>query len=106
MEEAALSPEALPEVKSRPRVPLRCRHCGTCDVPTFAPGVGPHTAKALCAGCGRFLRWLPKALLWAPKERLPMVGMNSASIVGRLTRAPVVRVEDERQLTTFTLAVE
>jgi hypothetical protein len=37
-----------------------CRDCGstlTAEVP--CPG-GPHHAKLACAGCGRFLRWLPR----------------------------------------------
>src|SRR2546429_514337 len=39
---------------------LLCSACGTVAIPCVAPGTGPHVAKAVCTGCGRFLKWLPK----------------------------------------------
>jgi hypothetical protein len=43
----------------------RCRHCGEVDVPTVAPGSGPHAAKLLCPHCDGFLRWLKKRVVAA-----------------------------------------
>jgi len=42
---------------------LPCRHCDTVAVPTLGPGAGQHVARALCSGCGAFLKWLPRALI-------------------------------------------
>lgn len=42
---------------------LTCPACGLQDTPTLHPGMGPHVARADCGGCGRFLQWLPKALV-------------------------------------------
>jgi hypothetical protein len=36
--------------------PLPCPACGAIDVPRIQSGTGPHVAKALCRGCGRFLK--------------------------------------------------
>jgi hypothetical protein len=36
-----------------------CRRCGS-TVARQGPGAGPHYARLVCDGCGRFLRWLPK----------------------------------------------
>ena len=66
-----------------PLPPMRCRHCGVCEVPTVGPGTGPHVAKALCSGCGKFLRWLPKALL-PGKETPRMGGVNRCILVGAI----------------------
>jgi hypothetical protein len=49
---------------------LPCPHCGTCDTPVLSPGTGPHALRASCRHCGRFIKWLPKALVqgssWFP----------------------------------------
>jgi hypothetical protein len=37
----------------------RCKRCGSTDVRQM-PGTGPHHARLVCAGCRRFVRWLPK----------------------------------------------
>ena len=57
--------------------PLHCGHCGVCDVPTIGPGAGQHVARALCSNpaCGRFLKWLPRALI-AGKETAGMGGLT------------------------------
>lgn len=36
-----------------------CKRCGTTTT-RQGPGTGPHHARLICAGCGRFLRWLPR----------------------------------------------
>jgi hypothetical protein len=69
---------------SRGPPPLRCPHCGVCDacdVPTIGPGAGQHAARALCGGCGRFLKWLPRALIDG-KETPRMGGRARCLIVG------------------------
>src|SRR4051812_33231284 len=43
-----------------------CPRCGKVDTPTLVAGTGPHAAKAICAHCGRFIRWIS---LLAPSER-------------------------------------
>jgi hypothetical protein len=44
-----------------------CRHCGVVDKPTLMAGSGPHAIKAVCAHCGRFMRWIS---MLAPQERM------------------------------------
>lgn len=44
-----------------------CKRCGAQERPTLVPGTGPHACKAVCSGCGRFIRWVS---LLAPAERL------------------------------------
>ena len=39
-----------------------CRKCGGTDF-RQGPGKGRHAARLVCAGCGLFLRWLPRALV-------------------------------------------
>jgi hypothetical protein len=36
-----------------------CPRCGSTSTRT-GPGKGPHHARLACAGCGRFIKWLPK----------------------------------------------
>ena len=62
--------------------PLLCAHCGTHDVPIVGPGAGQHAARALCRGCGRWLKWLPRALLATEKETPPMGGIAHCTVVG------------------------
>lgn len=42
-------------------------HCGAIDRPTLLPGTGPYACKAVCASCGRFIKWVS---LLAPSERM------------------------------------
>jgi len=44
-----------------------CPCCGVIDLPRLGAGSGPHAARADCAHCGDFLRWLPKSR--TPEER-------------------------------------
>jgi hypothetical protein len=55
-------PPQAPEPGAEP-----CPRCGTIDKPTLLPGTGPHAIKAVCAPCGRHLRWVS---LLAPAERM------------------------------------
>ena len=72
--------------RSRPIPPLLCPHCGGMDVPVLGPGAGKHVARALCSGCGRYLKWLPKSLLGLEKETRPMSGIARCTIVGCIGR--------------------
>jgi hypothetical protein len=44
---------------------LICNRCGVEDVPTVLHGTGGHAWKAVCAHCGRYLRWLSR---YTPQE--------------------------------------
>ena len=44
-----------------------CPRCAVVDRPLLSPGTGPHSCKATCAHCGRFLKWIS---LLAPSERM------------------------------------
>jgi hypothetical protein len=63
--------------------PLPCSHCGACEVPTLGPGAGQHTARANCSQCGRYIKWLPRALVHG-KEHRSMGGVNRVVLVGVL----------------------
>src|SRR5437763_6869757 len=39
---------------------LLCPACGTMAFPRLEPGTGPHVSKAVCTGCNKFIKWLPK----------------------------------------------
>jgi primosomal replication protein N len=69
---------------SRALPPLRCGHCGACEVPIIGPGAGQHVARALCAHCGRFLKWLPKVLF--EKEPRGMGSVNRVILIGTITQ--------------------
>lgn len=58
---------------------LPCFACGLVAAPTLEPGTGPHHLKASCAGCGRFLKWLPK-----PKEARMAESVNRVVLVGTM----------------------
>ena len=92
----------------KPRIPpLLCPHCGLIDVPLLGPGAGKHVARALCSGCGRYLKWLPKALLGLAKEEPRMDCLNLCLCSGYLERDPSVRYrEDGTAHCTCTLRVE
>ena len=59
--------------------PLTCPSCGVEDAPRVAPGTGPHQARAVCAHCGRFLKWLPK-----PKEVCMSACVNRVVLLGTI----------------------
>jgi len=41
-----------------------CRKCQCVQVCQVIPGpFGPHYAKALCSGCGAFVKWVKKSLV-------------------------------------------
>src|SRR5712691_4729269 len=70
---------------------LPCPGCGHVGRPTLAPGTPPHGHKALCASCGRFLKWLPK-----PKEEaVVMDAVNYLLVSGTLERNPSVRFRED-----------
>ena len=56
----------VPGVHGR-HAPEPCPRCGAIDRPLLSPGTGPHSCKATCAHCGRFLKWIS---LHAPAERM------------------------------------
>jgi hypothetical protein len=55
-----LSPVVLPGE-------LLCRRCGILAIPRVSPGQGQHAARADCAHCGAYIKWLPK---WSHDERV------------------------------------
>jgi Single-strand binding protein family len=64
-------------------IPLACPHCGACDVPLLGPGRGPHAAAASCRACGRFLKWLPQALV-DRKKGVSMASVNRVILLGTI----------------------
>jgi hypothetical protein len=87
--------------------PMLCVHCGACSVPIIGPGTGPHVARAQCSGCGRYLKWLPKALLSVEKDVPRMDSVNLLIVSGCLDRAPMVRFrEDGTCVCTGTMRLE
>jgi Single-strand binding protein family len=62
---------------------LLCSACGTVAIPRVAPGTGPHVAKAVCADCGRFLKWLPQV---AMKETQMVASVNRVVLVGAISK--------------------
>ena len=59
---------------------LPCMVCGTVVPPRLEPGTGPHATKALCAGCGRFLKWVSR-----PKEVYMHPSINRVTLVGTVS---------------------
>ena len=68
--------------------PLFCRHCGALTQPVLGSGCGPHVARAACGACGRFIKWLPWALVGGPpKEQQPMVAsVNRCVLLGEISK--------------------
>jgi hypothetical protein len=60
-----------------------CRWCGAIDRPLLSPGTGPHSIKASCQHCGRFLRWIS---VLSPSER--MVRKVKARLAAMQARPP------------------
>lgn len=51
-----IAPAQRPQATAEPS----CR-CGATSFTTKPGPFGPHAAKQVCAGCGRFVRWLARA---------------------------------------------
>src|SRR5882762_6892590 len=68
--------------------PLCCPACETVALPRLGPGTGPHVVKASCSRCGKFLKWLPRALVPLEKEVRPMDCINMCLVSGYLERDP------------------
>jgi|SRR2546428_241884 len=64
--------------------PLPCPACGATGSPGIEPGTGPHVAKAVCRGCGRFLKWLPRVLV--EKEMGMQPSVNRCILLGQVGR--------------------
>jgi hypothetical protein len=64
--------------------PLPCPACGVIDTPRATDGTGLHTAKATCAHCGRFLKWLPKVVIGKDVGMHPSV--NRCILLGQVGR--------------------
>src|SRR5262249_31331700 len=62
---------------------LPCPPCGTCAVPTLGPETGPHAAKAICATCGRFLKWVSRGLV---EGIATMPCVNKVLLVGTISK--------------------
>jgi hypothetical protein len=84
-----------------------CTACGVQDTPRLQRGSGPHTAKAVCAHCGTFLRWVPKRLLQQSSHRGIRMsgGVNRTILVGSIGRYGVEMryAPNGSSIATFTL---
>jgi hypothetical protein len=60
---------------------LPCQRCGVVDLPRVEPGTGPHVAKALCAHCHTFIKWLPKM-----KETPMHASINRVTLMGQISK--------------------
>jgi hypothetical protein len=47
-------------------ITLLCPHCGRCDTPKVALASSPHVVKAMCRGCGKTIKQVPRAVLRRP----------------------------------------
>ena len=63
---------------------LPCFRCGLVAIPRTEAGTGPHHLKALCRGCGRFLKWLAK-----PKEDTVTATVNRVVLLGTIGKQGV-----------------
>jgi primosomal replication protein N len=81
---------------------LPCVAYGLVALPTRLPGTGPHAVKAGCAGCGRFLKWLPK-----PKEVPVASCVNRVILIGLVSKygIEVSYLPSGTAKATFTLLV-
>jgi hypothetical protein len=70
---------------------LTCGHCGALTQAVLRPGVGPHAARADCASCGHFLKWLPRVLVGGSrKETTTMVAsVNTVTLLGQIGRSGI-----------------
>jgi hypothetical protein len=95
---------------SRPLPILPCPTCGALGVPQVSPGTGPYVAKASCSTCGRFMKWLPRALVQpSGKERPGMVAsVNRVVLLGEIGRygVTVSYQESGPPRAAFTLVVQ
>src|SRR4029453_4803664 len=60
-----------------------CPHCGAIERPILTEGTGPHTVRASCPRCGRFIRGLS---ILAPSERMARKAQHR--MAGMQHRAP------------------
>ncbi len=67
--------------------PLSCSTCGAIDTPRIEPGTGPHAARAACAHCGRFLKWLPKVFIERKMGMHPSI--NKCILLGQVGKQGV-----------------
>jgi|RhiMetdeSRZDD1v2_1073273.scaffolds.fasta_scaffold102503_1 primosomal replication protein N len=96
-----MSPTQLP-------LPLfACPACGAQEIPRFESGTGPQVAKAVCARCGTFLRWVPRRLVkpFAGKDQRMGSSVNRTILLGAIGRYGVeVRYANSgAPLASFTL---
>jgi hypothetical protein len=65
---------------------LTCGHCNALTQAVVSPGVGPHAARADCASCGRFIKWLPRVLVGgsAKENRSMVASVNRVVLLGRV----------------------
>jgi hypothetical protein len=68
--------------------PLLCKACGVLEVPCISADTGPHVARADCAGCGRFIKWLPRVLVYGKEDAPTMGSLNILIVSGVLDRMP------------------
>jgi hypothetical protein len=66
-----------------PLLPLPCPHCGACAVPTLGTGSGQHAARASCGACGRFLKWVARALV---EGKAPLPCVNRVLLLGTISK--------------------
>jgi hypothetical protein len=88
---------------------LLCLAWSVLAVPQGSPGTGPHSVKASCSSCGRFLKWLPKAMVQSHrKEDHRMVAsVNRVVLVGEIGRYGVTMTyhESGTPRASFTLVI-
>ena len=78
---AAYATAPVPVKRRLPVMPFAT--CGVVDVPLVGPGAGQHAARALCSGCHRFLKWIPRALI---EGRPAMSSVNKAIVTGTISK--------------------
>jgi hypothetical protein len=70
----------------RPLPVLPCPACGVIAVPQVSTGTGPHSLKATCGSCGRFIKWLPRTLAqprWKETHRM-VASVNRVVLLGTI----------------------
>jgi hypothetical protein len=88
---------------------LLCLACGALAVPQVSAGTGPHSVKASCRGCGRFLKWLPKAMVQphGKEDHRMVASVNRVVLLGEIGRygVPVAYHDNGTPRASFTLVV-
>lgn len=67
-------------------IPLPCPHCGACVVPALGPGAGPHALRANCGACGRWLRWLSRALVQGKEVKTVRGSVNRVVLLRTISK--------------------